>query len=279
MRAFPFEAGSVTRRLTIASTSNERLKAVRRLARKPSRELVLAEGHRTLRCALAAGLRVREVYAAPELFLGDDDAALVARAERDGARVLELGAAAFRSAAANMRPDGILALVERPPTALARLHLPGAALVVVADAIERPGNLGTIVRTACAAGADALVLSDARTDPFHRDVVRGSVGTVFQLPLAAATGERAIAWLREHDLRIVVATPEGVRPYWQPTYEGAIALVVGNERHGVGDAWLHAADQTVAIPMTPPADSLNVAVAAGVVLFEAARSRRRDGPT
>src|SRR5512133_3402451 len=123
MRAFPFEAGSVTRRSTITSTSNERLKAVRRLMRKPAPDLVLAEGHRALRSALDAGLGVREVFAAPELFLGQEDAALVRRAELVGAHVVEVGAAAFRSASANMRPDGVLALVERPPTALARLRV------------------------------------------------------------------------------------------------------------------------------------------------------------
>jgi RNA methyltransferase, TrmH family len=273
MRAFPFEAGSVTRRSTITSTSNERLKAVRRLARRPAPDLVLAEGQRALRCALEAGLRVREVYASPELFLGEEDAALVRRAKRAGAHVVEVGAAAFRSASGNVRPDGVLALVERPPTALARLRIGRSPLFVVAEAIERGGNLGTIVRTACAAGANALVVANGRTDVFHRDVVRGSVGGVFQLPVAAATSERAIAWLREHDVRVVVATPDGHRPYWAPVYRGAIALVVGNERGGVGEPWLRAADETVAIPMSPPADSLNVAVAAGVVLFEASRQR------
>jgi TrmH family RNA methyltransferase len=273
MRAFPFEAGSVTRRSTITSTSNGRLKAVRRLARRPAPDLVLAEGHRALRSALDAGLRVRELYAAPELFLGEEDAVLVRHAELAGAYVVEVGAAAFRAASVNVRPDGVLALVERPPTALARLRVGRSPLFVVTEAIERGGNLGTIVRTACAAGADALVVANGRTDVFHRDVVRGSVGAVFQLPVASATSERAVAWLREHDARVVVATPDGERPYWAADYRGAVAVVVGNERGGVGETWRRAADETVAIPMSPPVDSLNVAVAAAVVLFEAARQR------
>jgi RNA methyltransferase, TrmH family len=263
----------MTRRLTIASRSNERLKAVRRLARHRSRDVVLVEGHRAVRCALDAGLEVRELYAAPELFLGAEDASLVARAELAGANVVELSAAAFRSAAGNVRPDGLLALVERPPTALARLHLRDAPLLVVADAIERPGNLGTLVRTGCAAGADALIVSDGCTDVFHPEVVRGSVGTLFHVPVAAATSERTIAWLRERDVRLVVATPSGSRTYSDADYRGAVAVVVGSERYGVSVAWLRAADVTVAIPMHAPADSLNVAVAAGVVLFEAARRR------
>jgi TrmH family RNA methyltransferase len=247
---------------------------VRRLARRPAPDLVVAEGERAVRAALEGGLRVREVYAAPSLFLaGDDDAELVLRAELAGAHVVELGAEAFRSASGNVRPDGLLALVERPATALARLRVGSSPLLVVAEAIERGGNLGTIARTACAAGADALVVANGRTDVFHRDVVRGSVGTVFQLPVAAATSDRALAWLREHEVRVVVATPEGERPYWAADYRGSVAIVLGNERGGVSESWIRAADETAAIPMSPPADSLNVAVAAGVVLFEAARQR------
>ena len=138
---------------------------------------------------------------------------------------------------------------------------------------ERPGNLGTIVRSACAAGADALVVADGRTDLFHPETVRGSVGTLFRLALAESTTAETIAWLKAHDLRIVVATPDADRPCWDVDLGGPEAIVVGNERHGVAAAWLDAADETVSVPMPGPADSLNVAVAAGVVLFEAARQR------
>jgi TrmH family RNA methyltransferase len=272
MRAFPFEAGSVTRRLIIASTSNERLKAVRRLARKRSREAFVAEGSRAVRCALDAGADVHEIFAAPGLFLGAGDEGLLGRAERRGIRVIEVESDAFLSIAGNVRADGLLAVVGRPATALARLSLPPEPMVLVTEAVERPGNLGTIVRTACAAGADALIACDEGTDVFHPEVVRGSVGTIFQLPVATATSERAIAWLREHGVPIVVATPHARTPYHDADLRGA--LVVGNERYGLTDVWLDA----VAIPLPGPADSLNVAVAAGVVLFEAARRRATPPP-
>jgi RNA methyltransferase, TrmH family len=263
----------VTRRLFIASSSNNRLKALRRLARERGAEVVLAEGSRSLRSALAAGACVREVYTAPGLHLGESDALLVARAERHGARVLEVDPAAFRTISRHVRPDGILALVERPSTALSRLQVPANPLVVVAVAIERPGNLGTIVRTSRAVGAAALLVSDPCTDLFQRDVVRGSVGAIFGLPLAADTSEHTIAWLRRRRFRIVAATPGGTVPYWNGAYGGAVALVFGGERSGLPDAWLEAADEPVRIPMQDPVDSLNVGVAAGVVLFEAARQR------
>ena len=154
-------------------------------------------------------------------------------------------------------------------------RLPADPLVLVAEGVGRPGNLGTIVRSTCAAGADALVVADGRTDLFRAETVRGSVGTLFRLALAGSTTAETIAWLRAHDLRIVVATPDADRPCWDVDLGGyAEAIVVGNERHGVAAAWLDAADETVSVPMfAGPADSLNVAVAAGVVLFEAARQR------
>jgi len=263
----------VTRRPFIASSSNARLKAVRRLARGRARELVVVEGAQALRRALEARADVREVFAAPALHLGGDDARLVREAELRGARVVEVSPAAFEAVAGRIRPDGVLALVARPPLTLAQLSPPGDAFVVVASGIERPGNLGTIVRTACGVGAHALLVADPCTDVFHRDVVRGSVATVFSIPIAVTTTDHAIAWLRGRRARILATTPGGPTPYWRVPYDGGVAVVLGGERSGLSDTWLQTADERIAIPLPGPADSLNVAVAAGVVLCEAARRR------
>src|SRR5262249_16704800 len=242
----------LARRLHIASSSNVRLKAVRRRARERSSDAVFVDGGRALRAALDGGVRVRELYAAPELMAGVDWP-LVVEAESRGARVVEVGAAAFLPLCRNRRPDGLLALVERPPTALARLVLPSEPLIVVTVGIERPGNLGTIVRSTCAAGADALLVADPCSDVFHRDAVRGSVGTIFRIPLAVTTGERAISWLRERGIRIVATTPAGSTPHRAATYDGAVAVVLGGERYGLPACWLEAADARVADPMPGPA--------------------------
>jgi len=263
-------------RVPIISTRNPQLKAVRLLRHGRARggdTLVLAEGRRQLERALAAGLRVTHVYAAPGLFLGPGDEALVRAAELRGARIVELGVDAFRSIAGRARPDGIAAVVERPRVTLD--DLPPEGLIAVAAGIERPGNLGAVVRTAEAAGAAALVACDAATDPFHPESVRGSIGTVFTLPVACASGADTRAWARDHGVRLVVTTPDGDRPVWGADFAApGTAVVVGGERYGVGAAWLAAADETVRIPMAGSADSLNVAVAAGIVLFEVARTRR-----
>jgi TrmH family RNA methyltransferase len=253
------------------SSANVRLKAVRRLARERSRQLCLAEGARAVRAVCAGGATVRELYVAPDLLNGREGD-VVSAAERCGAAVVEVGADAFSSLTSG-RPDGLLAVVERPELDLGRLELPADPLVVVAAGIERPGNLGTIARTACAAGAAALVVADPRADVFHRETIRGSVGAVFRLPCATASAEDVLAWLRAREIRIVATSPAGVRYYWETSYRGAVAVVLGCERHGLSAAWLDAADETVCIPAHGPVDSLNVAVAAGVVLCEAARGR------
>jgi TrmH family RNA methyltransferase len=269
----------VTRRTVITSSANDRLKAVRRLARRRDARVFLAEGHRQLRRALEAHAVVRDVLVAPELYLGAADAELVWLAERRGARVVELSEPAFRSISCGARPDGLLAVIERWTTALVALPVSPSPLMLVAQGVERPGNLGTIVRTACSSGATGLVACDMRTDVFHPDSVRGSVGTLFHLPVAECATQKALPWLREHGIGVVVATPEAERPFWAADLAGPVALVVGSERHGVSDTWRAAADELVTIPMPGPSDSLNVAVAAGIVLFEAVRQRRNGGAT
>jgi TrmH family RNA methyltransferase len=260
-------------RLGITSVSNARLKTIRKLRRCGVGDAFLVEGYRQLQHALVGGARVRELYVAPALHLGDGEARLVALAERGGAEIVELGAEAFRSVARRARPDGLLALVERLPTSLRALRPPAAPLILVAEGIERPGNLGTIVRTACGAGADAVIACDTPARLLHPDTVQGSVGSIFRVPVAEASTEGAIAWLRGRGIRITVATPAAADSYWDLDARGPLALVVGSERNGVSEAFAESADDTVRIPMGAAVDSLNVAVAAGIVLFEATRQR------
>lgn len=257
----------MARRLVITSSANARLRALRRLA--PG--LCLAEGRRAVAAAFAAGAEIRELYLAPELLLGDQ--ALVERIEARGSRVVEVSASAFAAATKHVRSDGLLATVLRPETVLGTLRPPRDALLAITVGIERPGNLGAIVRTACAAGADGVVVADPRTDLYHPDVIRGSVGTVFHLRPVVATTAVVLAWLERRRFRIVATTPAGEVDYACGDYRGDVAIAVGSERHGLPQEWLARADRRVAIPMAGAADSLNVAVAAGVVLFQAAVDR------
>ena len=179
------------RRNLITSSSNPRLKTIRRLRRRGG-DAFLVEGFRQVSCALESRARIRQLLLAPELWLGTREAEL----QHGCTDVLELSARAFESISSHVRPDGVAAVVDRPPTDSAVLRLPAEPLVLVAEGVERPGNLGTIVRSTCAAGADALVVADGRTDLFHPETVRGSVGTLFRLALAESTTAETIAWLR-----------------------------------------------------------------------------------
>ena len=264
-------------RHVITSTSNPRLKQLRRLGTARRRRAAggfVVEGYRLLLHALDAGLRIEAVYAAPALYRGAGEAALVARAAAGGALVHEVAPTPFAAVAGQDRPDGLLAVVRRPPTELERLPVGGTPLVLVAEGVERPGNLGTIARTACAAGATGLIACDPQTDVFHPRTVAASVGAVFRLPVAACPSAAAASWLRGRGIAVVVATPEASAAPWDADLTGPVALVVGCEKRGVTAAWRAAADVEVGIPMPGGAmDSLNVAVAAGVVLVEAARQR------
>lgn len=260
----------------ITSLQNPRVKDLVRLRNRRERDRTgtfLVEGFRELTRAADAAIEIMDVYYAPGLFLGENETDLLDRLVATGARSTELGDEAFRKAAYRDRPEGLLAVARQFDTSLARLSLPSDPLVLVVESIEKPGNLGTMLRTADAAGADAVLVCDPATDPFNPNTVRASIGSLFSIPLAIAGTEEAIRWMAVHGIRTVATTPDTDRLHWEPSYRGAVAIVIGSEQYGLSNAWLQLADEAVRIPMAGAADSLNAAMAAGVVLFEAVRQR------
>lgn len=264
----------------ITSVSNPRVKGLVRLRERRHRDesgLFLVEGYRELDRALDAGVDIGEIYACPGLFLGGNEPRLIERAVAAGAELVELAEAPFRKVSYRDRPEGLVAVARRFDTGLGRLEPHGDSLVLVVEAIEKPGNLGTMLRTADAAGVGAVVVCDPTTDPFNPNVVRSSLGTLFTVPLAVATTADTVAALRSRGIRAIATTPATSRLHWEADYRGGVAVVVGSEQYGLSDAWLAAADERVRIPMSGSADSLNAAMAAGVVLFEAVRQRSIAG--
>ena len=222
--------------------------------------------------------RLDAVYAAPDLFLGGADTELVALAERRGAEIVELGAPAFRSISTGGRPDGLLAVVDRWATALA---VSAARTARRCCSSPRASSArGTSARS-CAPRARRARRGSSpatrATDVFHPDAVRGAVGTLFHLPVAECAAEEALPWLRQHDARGSSSRrPRASGTCWDAPLAGPVAVVVGSERHGVSRGrGSRPRTSRFSIPMPGPADSLNVAVAAGIVLFEAVRQRRR----
>jgi TrmH family RNA methyltransferase len=262
---------------SISSSANPRIKELVRLRTRRERDrsgLFLIEGYRELSRALAGGVSLAALYCCPALYLGGNDDALVEQARQTGAEVLTVAEAPFHKASYRDRPEGLLAVARQFPTDLERLHPGTDPLFLAVEGIEKPGNLGTMLRTAEAAGAAAVIVCDPTTDPFNPNVVRASLGTLFSIPLAVADTQTALAWLRRCGVRTVATTPSATLAHWEADLTGPVAVAVGSEQYGLSDSWIEAADQRVLIPMPGSVDSLNAAMAAGIVLFEAVRQRR-----
>ncbi|MFQ5948943.1 MAG: TrmH family RNA methyltransferase [Acidimicrobiia bacterium] len=261
----------------IASLTNPKIKALIRLRTRRERDrtgMFLIEGNRELRRALEAGVNLEELYICSDLFSGKAEPLLVEAAAAAGAELVETAEAPFHKVAYRHRPHGLLAVARQFPTGLDRLDPAQRPLILVVEGIEKPGNLGTMLRTAEAGGADAVIVCDPTTDPFNPNVVRASLGTLFRVPLAIAATDDAQAWLRQRNITTFAATPDAPLPYWTADYQKATALAVGSEHYGLSGAWLRGADELVSIPMQGSVDSLNAAMAAGILLFEAARQRQ-----
>lgn len=274
--------------LLITSPANARLKALTALRRRRVRDetgTTLVEGHEELALALAAGVRPQVLYACPELFSPSGRAGsqeighqedLLEHARALGAEVVHLSRPVFEKVAYREGPDGLLAVVPTPGHALGTLTPTADALILLAQGVEKPGNLGAMLRTADAAGASLAIAADPVTDWGNPNVVRASKGAVFAVPVAAADTVETLDWLDRNDVTLVVTTPEADLLYTNVDLTGRVAVAVGAEKHGADAALLEAAAYRVRIPMQGKANSLNVAASAAVVLFEAVRQRGRS---
>ena len=175
------------------------------------------------------------------------------------------------------RPDGLLAVGPHVAKRLADIDPPPDALLIVTEAIEKPGNLGTILRSADAAGAAAVIVCDRTTDIHNPNVVRASTGTLFSVPVACASSDEALAWLKARGFKILAATPHADALHFETDMTGGVAIAVGAEQYGLTAKWMDGADLRVRIPMLGIADSLNVSAAVTILVSEAARQRIKAG--
>lgn len=255
----------------ITSLQNSKVKLAALLRERRERDkhdLFLIEGYREVLRAYLAGWQFETLFYCPELFLGENEPALIEKVPES----LSCSEAVFRKFSYRDRPDGLLAIAKQRHLTLESISKPH--FLVVAEAIEKPGNLGTILRSSDAVGVDGVIVADRCTDIHNPNVVRASVGTLFTVPVIEASGEETLAWLKKNKVAIVATTPAAEKEYTQVDLTGPIALVVGTEQLGLSDSWLHSADIQVRIPMLGVADSLNVATATTLMLYEALRQRR-----
>jgi TrmH family RNA methyltransferase len=257
----------------IESPANPRIKAAVALRERRQREasgLTLVDGGRECRRALESGVELEMAFVAPGLVTSDDGRRAV---ELAGGRAVEVGARAFQRLAFGERSDGVVLVVRPRVRSLGDLELPEQPLVVVTEDVEKPGNVGAILRSADGAGA-AAVIAAGGTDLFNPNVIRASVGTVFTVPVVAAPASEVRSWLRDRGLRIVTARVDSPTLHADADLTGRVALVLGSESEGLSPAWDGEGVASVRLPMEGIADSLNVSAAAAVLLYEAWRQRR-----
>ncbi len=267
--------------LHIVSLTNPKVKEAVKLRQRSQRDklgLMLVEGFREIGRALEHHYRPTQLFYCEELFLkGTNEPKLIAAARAAGAEIISCSAPVFLKMAYRERPEGLLAVGPQLQRGLADLELPPNALLLVGEGIEKPGNLGTMLRTADAAGAAAVVVCDRCTDPCNPNVVRASTGTLFSMPVIEADGEELRHFLRQQNFTVVATTPHATQLYTEADLTGNVAIILGAEQVGLTPAWLQAADMQVRIPMLGVADSLNVAAATTILLYEALRQRLANG--
>lgn len=262
--------------MNITSLQNPKIKQVIRLRNRRERDETgkfLIEGYREILRAVENHLPIEQLFFCPEFFLGVNENTLIDMVKQ--AEIFSCTKQVFEKISYRDRPDGLLAISPQNHLSLAQLQITDKPpLLIIAEAIEKPGNLGTILRCSDAVGADALIVCDACTDIYNPNVVRASVGTLFTVPVIEASSEETIAWLHKHQIHILAATPHTDLEYTSVDLRKPIAIVLGTEQYGLSDQWMSQANMKVRIPMLGTADSLNVAMAATILLFEALRQRR-----
>lgn len=263
--------------IKITSAQNPCIKHVCKLRDRRCRELeqlTLLEGYRELTRGLEYGMEIIECYFAPVLFLGDNEFALLDELKHRGATVAEVAPHLLEKMAYRERPEGLIAIARMKKHHLGDLKIRPDGLYLIAEAVEKPGNLGSILRSADAAGVDGLIICNKCTDIYNPNVIRASTGALFCVPLAEATTSETIDWLSRNNIKTLAATPHTDKIYTEIDMTCGIAIVVGTEQHGLSDHWLQNANINICIPMLGRIDSLNVATAATILLYEAARQRK-----
>ena len=255
--------------IDITSPQNPRVKQIVKLRddkKERQREgLMLVEGYDEISLAIAAGHRPRTILTAPEL--------IHRKLNTASTETLTVSPVVFEKMSYRENPDGWLGVFPIPRVSLDDLRLSRFPLIIVAESVEKPGNLGAILRTADAASVDAVLVCDPRVDAYNPNVVRASRGTIFTVPVVETKSTQALVWLQRRNIRILAATPSAEALYTRQDLRGPLAVAVGTEDEGLSDLWMTQADVKVKIPMMGKVNSLNVSIATALIIYEAVRQR------
>jgi RNA methyltransferase, TrmH family len=259
----------------ITSVQNARIKNILKLDKPRERQaqnLFVAEGFREISKALQAGFVIRELYFTREVNFRNECEKLI-DALPPSTKVFEVTAEVFEKIAYRESSDGLIALCEPRYLKIADLQLPANPLILVVESVEKPGNLGAILRTADAAALDAVVVCDQQTDLYNPNVIRSSLGCIFSQQVAVTTSAEAIQFFKQKNIRTYAAALTAQSFYHENDYSQPSAIVMGSEANGLSNIWLNEASLQIKIPMEGMADSLNVSTSAAILVFEAKRQR------
>lgn len=260
--------------MTITSVQNPKIKQLLTLEQKSAERrksgLFVVEGYRELGHCINAGFEVDALYCCTDIV--DREALDRLLGQRD-VTIYEVSARVYEKIAYRSSTEGVVATIRSRERRLADLSLPEKPLIVVLERVEKPGNLGAILRSADAAQADAVIVCDPLTDLYNPNLIRSSIGAIFTVPTVACSSEECIAFLKQHGIQILTAQLQDSHLYYDTDMRRGTALVMGTESTGLTDQWRQAADAHIRIPMLGQLDSLNVSVSTAILLFEAVRQR------
>lgn len=256
----------------ITSKTNPKIKNVVKLQKSSERRAqnrIIIEGRREIERALACGFVIDTLFICNEIFEGENIIDIKADF------VEEVSLEVFEKIAYREGSDGLLAVAVPKYADLKDFKPKENPLIVVLETVEKPGNLGAVMRTADAADVDAVIIADPRTDLYNPNAIRASIGTIFSVPLFACSSEECIKWLKDNGIKIYCTYLKASIDYLEADFRTPSAIVMGTEATGISDVWVNAADQNLIIPMKGIADSLNVSVTTAIMVFEAMRQRRK----
>jgi TrmH family RNA methyltransferase len=245
---------------------------VKRLRKREHREktgLTIVEGYPEAHRANKEGVEIQTLYICPEIFTVDPK-------EFNKDVIVEVSKETFAQMAFGSRLKGILAICRPTHLKLSDLKLKSKSLVMVVESVEKPGNLGTIIRSCDGAGVDVLISCDSKTDIYNPNVVRSSIGTVFRVPSILASKEEAMSFLKKQKVQIFAATAKAKKVYSDCDYSESTAMLVGNEHDGISQFCLDQADEKILIPMMGESSSLNVGVSASILMYEVFSQRVKN---
>jgi TrmH family RNA methyltransferase len=256
----------------ITSAQNTKIKniiALEKARERKKQNLLVIEGLKELSLAVEGGYQINSVFFCPEII---DEQSLLKIVKKENL-LIPVEKNVFEKIAYRESTGGIIALAQQKQHALTSIKLSSNPLLLILEAVEKPGNLGAILRTADAAGVDGVIICDPQTDFYNPNVIRSSVGCVFTKQIASASSEETIAWLKQNDISIYCTYLQASKPYHLTDYSKPCAIVMGTESTGLSDIWVKRSDANIIIPMHGKIDSMNVSTAAAVVIFEAKRQR------